>query len=233
MIISTFYYHLAFSLDQGQSALVLDDFLNTLTQFWWISGMAALTIVLTFFGRQSSSYFFMATGVLIFAHLFFLFYQSFDKMILFLSVFYLLLNYYLYQVLKIEFSEAYFWPGYHFREIGNKELYKLKATIYTVGSSEQEKREAYLTNWDEHSIFITCKDKNPLKGHVKIELEGWGSQFSCDGVVVTTYPNGYGIKLKDRQKKTALTPGWEEYYNIINSRGYRPLTELTSHRDQV
>lgn len=234
LLLSLFYFHLTISIGQTQSALYFQGLWQTLQQYWWISLSAVPTFFALFFAKKIAIYLFSLVAAMIFIHLFSSFYLSFDKLILFLSVFYLVMAYYLYQLLRIEFGEAYFWPGYHYREIGRREQFRLKATLRGEHSSLQGKEiTVYLTNWDQNSLFITLDDEIALKGRVKLELEGWGHLFVCQGVIATKYPRGYGIRLIHRQKKSTATPGWKEYYTIINDRGYRPLLLGANQRDEL
>lgn len=215
IIFSLFFLSVMESLEEGISALDLQGFISFLDQntFLLVIGSAAFfgVFFLTSFGP---ALFLLFCGVTLYKSVLY-FVIDFDKLILILSFFYIVLCYNFYQFLKLELREPFYNPNFPLNIIPAYKNTLIPIKINKNGIEYQ----AHLTNWAQNGFFCKLVDEGKPKGIVEIEVVIGNHSFFAEGQVVTRVSGGVGVRIR---KSLIPEMGWPDFYGIINELGYRP-----------
>ncbi len=213
-MLSSYFLFILKSLEIGSSALRPVLFVNFALENKIFIGLSIVTVLFQYVGNSLAKFFYWLTAGYVLANGFIIFATTFDKPILILTSFYLVLTYFTFLLWNREMKEAAYQPNYYENSIYKKSHYQLP----TVLNSPSGRSEGYLTNWDEEGCFFYSEDGVKGQGIVELNMEYEDIAFKCNGKIITRYGNGVGIKvLRSAQNDQ---PGWNDFYDIISSRGY-------------
>lgn len=221
-LLSPYYLHLAESLIHGVSSL---DF-STLKGFIFDHPVSlVLAIVSAVSVWRMSKYAHIFTFLLVICSLFVamqLALTDLNKIILLMSFVYAVTAYYLVMLYRVETNSAAYNPLYSFQTIGQRSEYDLPCMV-RIG---EEGYPGQLTNWDQNGCFVSLTPGEAglidLRGEVKVEVRLDGHAFNQVGSVVSTYERGVGIRFTSSAKAGPTGYNWNEYFKIIDDRGYVP-----------
>ena len=143
-----------------------------------------------------------------------IFFEKFDKVILIISFFYLLISLYFYLLLKVELSEAYYNPCYSKNTLPSY----FRNDVRLILKCSDKSYDSHLTNWGAGGFFCRMGSEKP-HGKVSFELKHEGGNFFGEGVVVASAENGVGIRVRKSEKGRL---NWFNFYDIINQLGLTP-----------
>jgi len=216
-ILSLFFLSVIESLEGGVSALNIKGFLaflksNKLLLFF--SSFSILSIVSL---RKASPYIFLGYCATTAFYSLTLFFVDFDKLILILNFFYIVVSYSFFLFLRIELDEPFYNPRYTKNILPNYLGETFPVELKRNGKSQQ----AYLTNWGSNGFFCRLEStQEKLRGKVEIESILEGHSFFAEGEVITRGLDGVGIRIS---ANPVPNMGWINYYGIISEQGMKSL----------
>lgn len=223
LLMSLGFLHIVLSISKGRSAVQVQHALETFTGQGVLLGLLALAFVFVHRVSDWAPKFFILFNAYVFFQSFQVFFITFDKTILTLNFLYIAFSFITYVLLKSELKESIYVPGYHKNGINKFSEYELSAK---VEDSFGKEISGYLTNWGPAGCYFMPQENIMMRGTVQLKLNFGAKEFISLGKVMTKYGNGYGISILNKRGKKGRHPlGWEEYYDIINQRGYVPRNQ--------
>ena len=166
--------------------------------------------------KKSSQIFFLVQCQLVSLYSLFIFYETLNKVVLFLSFIYIVTSYYLYLLMKIELIEPYYNANFSDRFLSSYHHEELKIELLSKG----EKQVYFITNWGENGFF--CRgDNSSLRGKVDLFTTLDGVDFKDHGVIVARNKLGVGVRIVSGPSES---PRWKDFCDIINELGLKPLS---------
>jgi hypothetical protein len=223
MLLSLVYLHIIESLALGRSAANFELFSASFDQHSILVGLLGLSLILVY--RVSSIA--PVICLLFCAGTFYcsieIFFMTFNKVILTLNFIYVGISFISLVLLRTELVEAIYVPGFHKNGINKFSEYDLEGKIINSIGNEFP---GYLSNWGPLGCFFIPTEMEDLRGRVNLVFKFGSKEFLAEGRVMTKYGEGYGVsitQIKGQKKRFEL--GWDEYYDIINQRGYAPRNQ--------
>lgn len=220
---SLVYLHIIESLTQGRTAANLEHIIETFNSHRILGLILILTLFFVYRVSSLAPKLHLVFCGYIFFNSFEVFFHSFNKVILTLNFMYVAVSFITYILLKTELKESIYVPGFHKKSISKFSEYDLKAKIEDSFGKEIE---GYLTNWGPTGCFFMPLEEIIVRGVVQVKMKFGEKEFNSFGKIMTKYGEGYGISINPKRgKKSHSLLGWEEYYDIINQRGYAPRNQ--------
>lgn len=144
---------------------------------------------------------------------------EFNKIIVIAMFFYVVISYFLYQLLKFYLSLASINPNY-----GPNDLFKpLLRDIPCKIIWNETSHDGILCNWDYEGCFIKLNEAVAVPDDVKVLISFQDREFHQAGEVVASTPdlNGVGIKFEKTIKDLNVF-NWSEFMEIVQELGYQP-----------
>jgi hypothetical protein len=143
---------------------------------------------------------------------------DFNKIILLGLFCYIVVSYFLYQLLADYFSRAFVTPNYNQSDLFDPLLKKIDVMIEV----NEKQINGYLTNWDEEGCFIKMQGEQPLHGVVKVIINFKDRDFEQLGEVVAHSRDltGVGIKFYPSSKELNVF-NWTEFIELVNELGFQ------------
>lgn len=221
-LLSPYYLHLAESLIHGVSSLDLLTVKTFAFNHPIALALAALSAISVW---RMSKYANLFAFLLVICSLFIgmqLALVDLNKIILLMTFIYAITAYYLVMLYRVETNSAAYNPLYSHQTIGQRSEYDLPCMV-RIG---EDGYLGQLTNWDENGCFVSLTPGEAglvdLRGDVKVEVRLDGHTFTQEGNVVSSYERGVGIRFTHAAKDQGSLYNWEEYFKIIDDRGYAP-----------
>lgn len=215
-LLSLFFLSVVESLEGGVSALDLKGFASRIRGDILLIAGTTLVFLSVFRGSRFSPHIFLVFCGYILVRSFNIFFIDLDKVILFLIFLYSVIAYNFFLFLKMELQEPFYnprFPSNILPEFGYRKL----PVILKQGPKTLE---AHLTNWGINGFFCHVEDDEKLlRGNLEVEIHLEGHTFYAEGVVMTRFKNGVGVRVI---KNPVPDLGWNDYYGIINELGFRP-----------
>tara|TARA_R110002072_G_scaffold288917_1_gene455377 strand:- start:49313 stop:50020 length:708 start_codon:yes stop_codon:yes gene_type:complete len=211
---SVYFLFVLESLKIGSSALRPILFVTFIFDNIYFVSFCLMTILFQFLGYKIAKLCFWISSLYILYIGTSIFYETFDKPILILTSLFLVLSYFTYLVWDKELKEAAYSPKFNLNSIYKKSHY----TLPTVLNAPFGRCEGYLTNWDSEGCFFYSENENIGSGNVELVINYENIEFKTLGKVITRYGNGVGVRIKP--SKDSSSPDWNDFYDIISSRGY-------------
>lgn len=144
---------------------------------------------------------------------------EFNKMIVIALFFYVIISYFIYQLLKVYWDNASINPNFHKADLFPPLLKVISSTLTMDGKSVEGK----LTNWDAEGCFIKLETPLVLKGNIQVQVRFQNKEFLEEGEVVaqTLDLTGVGIKFKQSSKDLKVF-NWAEFTELIQELGFEP-----------
>jgi len=188
--------------------------------FWYI--VVALLITSAFLWRHHKycAWFFALSTFLISFKILEGLFIEFNKMIVVIFFFYIVISYFLYQLLQQYLRSARLNANYHGHDLFDPLLNSLQCSI----RSDKEEILGILTNWDEEGCFVKL-DSMPAHKMKKVEviIRFQGREFIEKGEVVAQSLSlrGVGIKLNNSLKGLKVF-NWNEFIELVDELGFDP-----------
>ena len=218
LVFSLFFLHILYSLSSGQSALNYPKFIDLLKNKWPVSVLFFLSFVSVFFVRNLSRYFLFSFFAIVSGLGLYLFFDDFNKIILFLILIYFFVTFYFTNLWNRELGEAVYAPNFSLHDVEIRPPFAFNVTLET---DRGEKIKGNLTNWNESGLFFVPElDLPPTKKPVNLAIDFENLIFKEKGLIVTKFGKGVGIRFNFNDDSNNFL-GWKEFYKIIEDRGYR------------
>lgn len=221
LTLSLVYLHVTHSLNEQRSAMDLESLKSLISGNRLLLGFYFSAMITTYFARRSSKIFVMMYLSFVFGQTFYFFLMSFDKLILLLNFTYLLFSFCFYLLWKLELDEAYYWPGFNLNDLKLVPEHNIKVIIRSPKHGQEF--FGHMTNWNEKGCYIVLEERMvELRGQLEVEILYLGKVFKSRAEVVTVYGHGLGLSFeKSRFKENFTALNWINFYDIIESRGYK------------
>jgi len=216
ILFSIFYLHLLYSLNRGVSAFDIAGLKMNIQNEWALVMLGLTSIVSIFLGLKASRFiYFLFFSIVIVKGSIPLF-KELDKFLLIMNFIYLVFSYYFHLFWKLELSEAFYKPCFTKRDLGPKSALPFSVKVTDKNGIEVK---GDLTNWDKNGCFIALKGAQSIRGKINVEIQYEERSFSQEGVVMTEYDNGVGIKFQ-KKASVAVHHSWADFYDILRDRGF-------------
>ena len=218
-LLSLLMVHISQALSVEKSALsfaLLKDFLSNSHLLLVLFG---LLILFSFFLSKFSLYLYYSSSIVTSFVLFNLLYQDFNKSILLINFFYIIIIYSLGQVWHQVLSLACYNTRLSGNAINDKTLIKIKVNLQT---QHKTTHSGFLTNWDESSCFVTLEKEGQkhLKGLVDVIVNYNGQEFKNSGQIVSRLnQQGVGVLFHENKKNKF---NWQGFYSIMEEMSFTP-----------
>ncbi|MBT7611424.1 MAG: hypothetical protein HN576_16810 [Bacteriovoracaceae bacterium] len=223
ILLSIIYLHIVESVAAGRSAVDFTLLQSSFEQHTSLTYLLCLSLLLVFRVSSLAPFIFLLFCGATFYYSIEVFFMTFNKVILSLNFIYIGLSFVSFIMLKTELEEAIYVPGFHKNGINKFSEYDLEGIV--VDSSGAEIK-GYLSNWGTQGCFFVPTEFQMIRGKIKLKFEFGTKEFLSDGRIMTKYGEGYGISIKQiKGQKERFALGWNEYYDIINQRGYVPRNQ--------
>lgn len=144
---------------------------------------------------------------------------EFNKVIVIALFFFIVISYFLYQLLKYYFGQASVNPNY----AGDDLFPPLLKNIHCRVIFGEQTAEGILTNWDQDGCFIKLSQPQELPTRVKILVLFREREFSQQGEVVASFQDFSGVGIKFEKAIRDLTVfNWTEFMEIVDELGFEP-----------
>jgi hypothetical protein len=145
---------------------------------------------------------------------------EFNKIIVIALFFYLVISYFLYQLLKEYRGLASLNAGYSPDDLFEPILKQIPCSYKT----DQAEVFGFLTNWDEEGCFIYLSKPLavlPKEGRVLVQFKG--RDFTQDGEVVAHSRDLQGLGIKfSKSSKSLNSFNWTEFNELVEELGFKP-----------
>lgn len=144
---------------------------------------------------------------------------EFNKVIVIALFFYVVISYFLYQLLAQYLQMASINPNYQSHDLFPPLLRAIPCQIV----HEDLIIPGMLTNWDEESCFIQMQSARALPAKVQLTINFQGRDFTQQGEVVAQALDlkGVGIKFQELPKDLKIF-NWTEFTELIHELGFKP-----------
>lgn len=220
LMLSFFFVYLQYAYRSHVTPFSLLYLQKSLQIFWFIVLVLVFSAVLLWKHHKYCTVFFgLSASVVSYKILEGLFIE-FNKMIVVAFFFYIVITYFLFQLLQEYLASARLNANYQHHDLYDPLLNALKCRVIGAG----EEVSGVLTNWDDEGCFLKL-DHLPSKNLKKVELiiSFEGREFVEQGEVVarSTTLNGIGIKLRNSSKDLKIF-NWNEFIELVNELGFDP-----------
>lgn len=217
IIFSLYYLYVIRSIVDGHGVFNKEKFFSFFLDQKLLLGLGLVALWSIFKMKRYSKEIIPLFGLFIFFKSFYMFYESGHKVILLGTFVYLPMAFLLYLLWVEELGSSLLNPNFYKNQLYRKDKYPFWLTL-----TDNKGREyaGQLTNWDEYSCFTCIKPyKKGLRGLVNITVHFLGRKFVAQGLVMTGYDDGLGIKFVQGGEKKGSTLGWKDFYAIMVDRG--------------
>jgi hypothetical protein len=145
---------------------------------------------------------------------------DFNKLIVIGLFFYLVIAFFLYQMLCDYYDKSYMNPNYSRNDLFDPLLLGIKVKISDDLGKEYE---GVLTNWDDYGCFVKLDTDNQIEEKLILSVYFKNRTFEQSGVVVCRARDNFGIGVKfNGSKKSVSVFNWAEFIEIVEELGYLP-----------
>ncbi|RLA65075.1 MAG: hypothetical protein DRQ88_02540 [Epsilonproteobacteria bacterium] len=218
LVFSLFFLHILYAFKNGESAFNRLSFFYLLKDKWPITILFFLSFISVFFVRVFSKYllFLFFTGI--FGLSLYLFFEDFNKIILFLTLIYFFVTFYFLGLWNRELEEAVYTPNFSLNDVEIRPPFAFNVCLET---EEGQTIAGNLTNWNRSGLFFISRDDIPhTKKPIRLRVNFEDIEFEEVGHIVTRFGKGAGIRFNDNDNSDNFL-GWKDFYKIIDDRGYR------------
>lgn len=168
--------------------------------------------------RRAPKYFALYAMVVAFHSLEGLF-LDFNKLVLLVLFFHVVIAYGFYQLLTWTYARAAFTPNFKADTLH----IPMGKMINVEIKSGENLIQGRLTNWDEDGAFIWLEQKCPLpSSHVTVSINWEGYIFEAKGTIVSGTWDERGIGIEWRHSIIEIETGWKNLMAVFSDYGYDP-----------
>lgn len=144
---------------------------------------------------------------------------EFNKIIVIALFFYVVISYFLYQLLAYYYSLASLNTNYSSHDLFEPLLKKIPCSL----KFEDKTVSGFLTNWDQEGCFVRLDESLLIPEFVEIQVAFQGREFLHEGEVVAETRDLMGVGIKFEQKSKDLNVfNWSEFTELVHELGYKP-----------
>jgi hypothetical protein len=187
--------------------------------FWYVAVMLVLTGFFIWKHHRYAPYLFQAAIFLVGFKIIEGLFIEFNKVIVIALFFFIVISYFLYQLLNYYFGQASVNPNYASSDLFPPLLKEIHCRLL----SGDGVIEGTLSNWDELGCFVKLSVPRELRGGVRVVISFRDREFSQDGEVVASIHDFSGVGIKFETTIRDLTVfNWSEFIEIVDELGFEP-----------
>lgn len=220
LVLSFFFLYLQHAYRHHLSPFSLVYLRKSLELFWYVALTLGVSIVLIWRHHEWSVMFYRISIFIVGFKVLEGLFIEFNKIILMALFFYIVISYFLYQLLSYYLKLASINTNYQSSDLFDPLLRQIPCEIFF---HEDQKIAGHLSNWDYEGCFIKLTGTQKLPHHVKMVIQFQGREFVQDGEVVaeTQDFSGVGIRFERRAKDLSVF-NWAEFMELIQELGFQP-----------
>lgn len=219
LILSFLFLYLQYAYRHQLSPLSVTYLRKSVELFWYVSIPMGLAIFFLWRIRYLGIYLYMACTLLVSYKVIEGLFIEFNKVIVVALFFYVIISYFIYQILDQYFATASINANYDTEDLFSPMLREIPCVVQ-VGEISLS---GILTNWDESGCFLKLEEKKNLPRKVGLLIRFEGREFFQEGEVVAQSQDflGVGIKFKTLSK-SLKTFNWAEFVELVHELGFSP-----------
>lgn len=168
--------------------------------------------------RIAPNFFALFTASVVFRSLEGLF-LDFNKLVLLVLFFHIMMSYGFYQLLNWTYSRASFSPNFRSDNLH----IPMGRSIHAQVVLNDQILSGRLTNWDSDGAFVWLEGKLPTSATVVELLVSWeGHSFKAKGTIVSATWDGQGIGIEWEHTTVRTEEGWDNLMALFEDYGYEP-----------
>jgi hypothetical protein len=194
-------------------------FRKGLELFWYVALTLIVAMVVIWRQHRFSIFFYQLSVLLVGFKVLEGLFVEFNKIIVIALFFFIIISYFLYQLLNYYLELASINPNYDHSDLFEPLLRKITCQVQT----EDLTSDGYLTNWDDEGCFIKLNQAKSFNSNVKVKIFFSDREFTQEGEVVAATPDslGIGIKFESTAKEMNIF-NWSEFVQIVHELGFKP-----------
>jgi hypothetical protein len=194
-------------------------FKKGLELFWYVAFILLLSINKIWNHHRSSQLLFQICTFLVSFKVLEGLFLEFNKIIVIALFFFVVISYFLYQLLSDYFSQASINPNYTKNDLFKPLLRDIACKIL----ADDLECTGTLSNWDEKGCFIKLHKATHVPDNVKVVVMFRDREFFQEGEVVssTAELTGVGIRFHKTVKNLDVF-NWTEFIEIVYELGFQP-----------
>lgn len=222
LILSFFFLYLQYAYRSHVTPFSVLYLQKSIELFWYIVLPLLVSIVLLWKHHRYCSIAFVVSTVLVGFKILEGLFIEFNKMIVLSLFFYVVISYFLHQLLGQYLASAELNSNYSENDLFDPLLTEIQCSLQlNTGDHEYA---GVLTNWDSEGCFVRLKETPQQKiTHVKLVIHFGGRDFIEHGEVVAQSVSlkGVGLKLKYSSKDLKVF-NWVEFIELVEELGFDP-----------
>jgi hypothetical protein len=219
LILSFLFLYLQYAYRHQLSPLSVTYLRKSIELFWYVSIPMGLAIFFLWRIRYMGIYLYTVCTLLVSYKVIEGLFIEFNKVIVVALFFYVIISYFIYQILDQYFATASINANYDSGDLFPPMLREIPCVV-TVG---EQNISGVLTNWDEGGCFIKLKEKKSLPRKVSLLINFEGREFSQEGEVVAQSHDFHGVGIKFKTlSKSLKTFNWAEFVELVHELGFGP-----------
>lgn len=218
-LFTIFFIHVVESFVAGVSTFRLDSLGDFVRSHGLLFSTFFIFSISLFRGKRYSKYIyfiFIAQSILIIFQQYLI---ELDKFVLIVNFLFAILSYYFYLFMSADLSVASNTPVFK-----SGDLYRglTLGGVVNMLSGDIELQGEFI-NWDDSTCFLKVNgNTSKVRRDVAISWIFEGVEYAAEGVIVAGVENlGIGVLISETKGSDSRF-GWEEFYDIIRTRGYSP-----------
>ena len=187
--------------------------------FWYIGVPVLFSTLLVWFHHRRAPWLFAISVSLVGFKVTEGLFVEFNKIIVISMFFFVVISYFIYQLLKHYYRQASINPNFSRRDLFEPMLRNIPCELEADG----ELLPGLLTNWDSDGCFIKLQTLKKFPPQIRIRVNFQGRDFLQEGEVVahSVGLSGVGIRFKKTAKDLNVF-NWAEFSELIDELGFQP-----------
>ena len=144
---------------------------------------------------------------------------EFNKIIIVAMFFFVVISYFLYQLLSQYLSLASINANYARSDLFEPLLRKIECKV----QDDESEVSGHLSNWDQEGCFVKLEGAQKLSRRVTVTIQFQGREFVQKGEVVAEALDFTGVGIKfERTAKDLNVFNWSEFMDLVSELGFQP-----------
>jgi hypothetical protein len=183
--------------------------------FWYVAIPVLASMVLIWKHHKMAKSFFAFSIMLVTFKVVEGLFIEFNKIIVVALFFFVVIAYFLHQLLSTYFNSASINPNYSAADLFDPLLKKIPCTLSGIPGS--------LTNWDEEGCFVLLDSGKFEDATVNVVVNFKGRDFVQQGEVISKTTDGKGVGIRFVKTPKGLNVfNWSEFTDLVYELGYQP-----------
>lgn len=219
LILSFLFLYLQYAYRHQLSPLSITYLRKSIELFWYVSIPMGLAMFFLWRIHYMGIYLYVTCALMVSYKVIEGLFIEFNKVIVVALFFYVIISYFIYQILEQYFATAPINANYDSEDLFSPMLREIPCVVKVNELSFP----GVLTNWDEGGCFLKLEDKKNLPRKVGLLIQFEGREFFQEGEVVAQSQDflGVGIKFKTLSK-SLKTFNWAEFVELVHELGFSP-----------